>query len=209
MTSKTRSLTLALALLAAALMVLPSRAQTFNVSQSKAQGEASAPLVLVEFSDLQCGFCARHNRDTVPQIVENYVDKGKLRYVLMDLPLNFHPHAFRAAVASRCAGDQDKFWEMHDLLFSRQHALEEERLPGYAEELALDQEKFAACMAESDHPAAIRRDMQQATDLGITATPIFVLGRYDGATGAVEVIQQIRGAKPFSVFQAAIDRQLQ
>ncbi len=209
MTSKTRSLTLSLALLAGFLMAMSSTAQTFTVSQSAALGEASAPLALVEFSDLQCGFCARHNRETLPQIVENYVDKGKLRYVLMDLPLNFHKNAFRAAVATRCAGDQGKLWEMHDLLFSRQQALEEERLPGYAADLGLDPATFGACMAESDHPTAIRRDIQQATDLGITATPIFVLGRYNGATGTVEVIQQIRGAKPFSVFQAAIERQLQ
>jgi protein-disulfide isomerase len=198
------------ALLAAVLVFLPAsaEAQTVQVGQAAAKGEITAPLALIEFSDLQCGYCARHNRETLPQIVDSYVKEGKLRYFLMDLPLNFHPHAFRAAVAARCAGDQGKLWEMHDLLFAKQHALEEARLPGYAAELGLDGEKFNACMAESDHPAAVRSDMAQAQELGITATPIFVLGRYDGEAGTVEVIQQIRGAKPFSVFRAAIERQL-
>ena len=206
---KTSRFSLLIALFAAAPCVLPANAQTVDVREAPARGEASAPLALVEFSDLQCGFCARHNRETLPEIVKNYVEPGKVRYFLMDLPLDFHKYAFKAAVAARCAGDQGKQWEMHDLLFARQPALEVERLPGYAAELGLDVEVFQACLESSDHPVGVRADMKQAANLKIDATPIFVLGRYDGETGTVEVIQQIQGAKPFSVFKAAIDRQLQ
>src|SRR5687768_2217706 len=83
------------------------------------KGDKSAKVVVVEFTDYQCPFCARHVRDTMPQIEAEYVKTGKVRYVTREFPLEaIHPQAFKASEAALCAGDQGKYWEMHVRLFA-------------------------------------------------------------------------------------------
>ncbi len=83
-------------------------------------GSANATITLIEFTDYQCPFCSRHYNQTYNQIKKDYIDTGKVKFYLRDFPLNFHPNAQKAAEAARCAGDQGKYWEMHDELFSKQ-----------------------------------------------------------------------------------------
>ena len=81
-------------------------------------GSADAPVTIIEFSDYQCPFCARFHSETLPHIIENYVDAGQVKFVYRDFPIqNIHPNAVPAAVASECAHDQAAFWEYHDRLF--------------------------------------------------------------------------------------------
>ncbi|MCM2313008.1 MAG: DsbA family protein, partial [Steroidobacteraceae bacterium] len=73
-------------------------------------GRENAPVTIIEFTDLQCPYCARHATQTFPRLQREYIDTGKLRYTSRDLPLPFHSFAMPAAVASRCAGEQGRFW---------------------------------------------------------------------------------------------------
>ncbi len=125
----------------------------------------------------------------------------------MDMPLPIHKNAFRASVATHCAEDQGKFWEMHDRLFDNQQAIEP--LKGHAEALGLDVVAFESCMASEKHAEAVRKDMAQAQKAGATGTPSFVLGRTDPADPSkVKGISFIRGAQQFAAFKTEIEKAL-
>jgi len=101
----------------------PSAAQIIQVSidDDPFKGNADAPVTIVEFSDFQCPFCLRFYQQTLPSIMENYVDTGKVKFVYRDLPLDsLHANARPAHIASECADEQGKFWDYHDILFDKQ-----------------------------------------------------------------------------------------
>ncbi|MDZ4216981.1 MAG: thioredoxin domain-containing protein, partial [Candidatus Gracilibacteria bacterium] len=79
-------------------------------------GDDDAPVTIIEWTDYQCPFCGRHSTQTLPSIKKEYIDTGKVKYVLRDLALSFHPNALPGAKAANCAGEQEKYWEMHDLI---------------------------------------------------------------------------------------------
>ena len=169
-----------------------------------AKGDRNARLVLVEFTDYQCPFCARHVRETLPQIETEYVKTGKLRYVSREFPLeSIHPQAFKASEAALCAGDQGKYWEMHDRLFANQRALAPAQLTSYAQAVGLDEAKFTKCLEAGTKAAKVRKDLAEGVKAGVTGTPAFFLGTVDGST--VKVIRIIKGAQPFGNFKEAID----
>jgi len=176
-----------------------------SVGNAYAKGGTGARLVLVEFSDFQCPFCARHARQTLPQIQREYVDTGKVRYVMRNLPLeSIHPDAVRAAAAAECAGDQGKYWQMHEKLFGNQQALGAADLARYAQEAGVEADAFKKCLDADAHGAKIRQDLADAQAAGITGTPTFFLGFAEG-DGKVKVVRRIQGAQPYPVFKAAID----
>jgi protein-disulfide isomerase len=176
-----------------------------NVASAFARGKPGAPLVVVEFSDFQCPFCGRHAKQTLPQIEREYVETGKVVYVMRNLPLeSIHPDAFRAAAAAECAGAQGKYWEMHEKLFSNQQALGAGDLARYAQEAGAEPAAFKSCFDTDAHAGKIRQDLSDAQAAGITGTPTFFLGYPDG-NGKVKVVRRIQGAQPFPVFKAAID----
>ena len=176
-----------------------------SVADSYAKGGPGPRLVLVEFSDFQCPFCARHAKVTLPQIEREYVNTGKILYVMRNLPLEqLHPDAVRAAVAAECAGDQGKYWQMHEKLFSNQQALGAADLARYAQEAGAEPAKFKQCMDADTYGAKVRKDLAEAQAAGITGTPTFFLGFTEGG-GKVKVVRRIQGAQPFPVFKAAID----
>ncbi len=176
-----------------------------SVAHAFAKGGDNARLVLVEFSDFQCPFCGRHVKQTMPLIEREYVNTGKLRYVLRNLPLeSIHPDAFRAAEAAECAGDQGRYWQMHERLFANQQALGAADLVRYAQEAGADPAKFQQCLDAAPHTAKIRADLADAQAAGITGTPTFFIGVADGP-GRVKALRRIQGAHPYPVFKAAID----
>lgn len=192
----------------ALLFASAAQAQVVNVKGAPYKGDPNAPLVLVEFADYQCGFCARSALQTMPKIQEQYVATGKIGYVFLDLPLEMHPQAFRAARAAHCAGDQGKYWEMHDQLFANSRDLSPQRLPELARGIGLDVAKFEACLASDEHTAGIRTDMAQAGRLSVYGTPNYMVGRYDPKTSKVTVLEKISGAQPFEQFQRVLDKLL-
>src|SRR5688572_6298628 len=177
----------------------------FDLGVNPTKGRGDAPLTLVEFTDYQCPYCSRFTTETLPQIVSEYVDTGKVRLALLDMPLeSIHKQAFKAAEATHCAEDQGKFWEMHDRLFSSQKALEP--WSAHAEAIGIEVAKFDECMTSGKHGDAVRRDMAVAQQAGANGTPAFVLAHTDPKEpGKVKGITFLRGAQAFNAFKAAID----
>lgn len=168
-------------------------------------GPADAPLTIIEFTDLQCPYCARFARETFPRLRREYVDTGRLRYVSRDLPLPMHAQALPAAVASRCAGEQGRYWEYREALFAAQATLRSEPYARIAGELGLDVARLEACRRDPRQAAAVRADLELAQGNGIRSTPTFVIGRE--VNGRFEG-EQVSGAVPFDVLAAKVDELL-
>lgn len=172
-------------------------------------GSPSAELVVVEFSDYECPFCQSHATSVLPQLTADYVASGQMRYAFANNPLyGIHPNAFEMATAAICAGQQGRYWAMHDRLFETQPKTKGEFLEIGAI-LDLDETLFERCIdARELHTDVIRRDAQKASDLELTVTPAFAIGRAAGES-LVNVEVLVRGAKPLTTFQAAIDEILE
>lgn len=174
------------------------------------RGSSDAPITIIEFSDFQCPFCARFHVQTLPLLLENYIDVGKVKLVYRDFPIqSIHPNAIAAAVAAECADDQGKYWQYHDKLFENQsqwNKLETseviDRFGQYAESLELDTELFNSCLMSGKHIEEIKNDLDDGRKYGVTGTPGFFIGNDE--LGFVEV----KGAQPFENFQKIIDLQL-
>ncbi|MGZ4174298.1 MAG: Na+/H+ antiporter NhaA, partial [Solirubrobacteraceae bacterium] len=136
------------------------------------RGPLGASLTLVEYGDYECPYCGQ-----AEQVVRELLrDFGDLRYVWRHLPLNdVHPHAQLAAEAAEAAGAQGKFWEMHDLLLSRQDALTLSELLRYADELGLDSERFRAYLRKRKRAGRVAEDVESADRSGVTGTPSFFI----------------------------------
>ena len=155
-------------------------------SDPMALGSATAALTVIEFSDYQCPYCRRFHADVLPALQRDYIDAGKVQLIFKDFPLPMHTEAMPAAIAGRCAAAQGKFWPMNELLFSNQEKLSAALYPRLAEALALDVEEFKKCTHDPALRKAVRRDQNQARDLGITSTPSFLIGRMQGERMLIE-----------------------
>ena len=177
-----------------------------SIDGGAVKGDKNAKLTLVEFTDYQCPFCSRHYRDTMPQIMADYVNTGKVKYVLREFPLeSIHPLAFKASEAAQCAGEQGKYWEMHDRLFANQNALAAAQLPGHAEAVGLDAGKFKSCLDAGKYAAKVRKDLGDAQKAGATGTPTFFVGRTDPNGTEVRSVRKLVGAQPYAAFKDALD----
>jgi len=182
----------------------PQAAARVSVSAKDrpALGDPEAPLTLVEFTDYQCPFCNRFFKTAFPELKKTYIDSGKLRLVIKDLPLAFHANARGAAQAAHCAGEQGRFWPLHDKLYENAARLQAANLPGYGEQAGLEIAAFRDCLASERHLEAIDGDAAEAGRVGITGTPSFVLGH---TTADAIAGEKIVGAKPFAAFEARIE----
>ncbi len=173
-------------------------------------GSSNAPLLMIEFSDFQCPFCARFHSETLPLIKENYIDTGIVKMVYRDFPLeNIHPNAVAAAVASECAHDQDTYWPYHDILFERigewgslTQAGAVEQFKAYATDLSLELETFSECLDTGKHTNEVSNDFNDGRAYGITGTPAFFIG--NDQIG----YYPLSGARPYSEFQFAFEQLL-
>lgn len=177
----------------------------FDLGGNPAKGSDGAPLVLVEFSDYQCPFCARHSKETYPDIYKNYIKTGKLRYVVMDKPLPMHDKADEAAEAAHCASDQGKFWVMHEKMMSDPNTVND--LNALASSLGLEMGKFKNCMETKKYKQKVASNLSLSNKLNIFAAPGFVIAESDPENHQkVTGISFIAGARPFSDFQKEIDQ---
>ena len=163
----------------------------------------TGPLALVEFADFECPACGQHVRSVEPLIRREFIDTGVIRHVFVTYPLVGHAHAEPAAEAALCAGNQHRFWDMHDVLFRDQTALDRQSFIGHATELGLDVVLFSECIDVGGELAAIERNKTIARDLGVQGTPSFFLG-FVQPDGSVALQKRINGAMPFGDFQEAI-----
>jgi protein-disulfide isomerase len=196
---------------AAAGAPAPTRPQDIVLAMDgggQLKGDNKAKLTLVEFTDYQCPFCSRYARDTYPEIMKEYVNTGKVKYVVREFPLeSIHPQAFKASEAALCAGDQRKYFDMHDKLFSDQKALAAADLPKHAETLGLDVGKFQECLTSGKYAKAIRKDMADGQKAGVTGTPSFFIG-VEQPNGSFKVLNVLKGAQPYAAFKEALDSSL-
>lgn len=166
-----------------------------RVDEAFTQGPTDAPVTIVEFSDFHCPF-SRKAVSTMRQVMEKYTNQVK--WVYRDFPIpTLHPQAPKAAEAARCAGEQGRFWEYHDLLFdskSQTATADFKRLP---EALKLESKTFAECLDTGRYQAAVQSDIQEGTRLGVSGTPTFYIN------GRVLV-----GAQPLAAFEKIIESEL-
>ena len=144
-------------------------------------GSEKAAVTLVEYGDYECPYCGQAY-PVVDQLLDMY--RNVLRVAYRHFPLaTVHPHAQQAAEAAEAAGAQGQFWEMHDLLYRNQAALDEESLLGYADDLELDSEQFASDLAEHRHASRIQEDVTSGIRSGVNGTPTFFINglRHDGS----------------------------
>ncbi len=173
----------------------------YNLAGDAYRGNPDAELVVIEISDFQCPFCQRHTLETQPALDEQYVDTGEVMWVFKHLPLQIHPQALAAATAAECAGDQEAFWGMHDLLFERvdDWAVEppDAALVDLAGELGLEEDQFTSCVESRTALERVVEDIYDTTGV-FGSTPTFVV-LYDGWASVID------GARPFEEFVAALD----
>jgi protein-disulfide isomerase len=180
--------------------VAPTPAAIRSDDAAGSLGDPDAPVTIVEYTDYQCPFCQRHVQETMPGILSDMIDTGRVHYVLKDLPLDrLHPEARAAAQAARCAGEQDGYWEMHDALFEAQPSwagqgeAAADTFISLANELDLDEAAFRACLEEERYAEVIQANVDEASALGANATPYFFI---DGLP--------IPGAQPYELFLYAV-----
>jgi protein-disulfide isomerase len=165
-------------------------------------GSDDAPVTVVEFADYQCPFCKSFFSTTLPSLKKDYIDTGKVRLVMKDLPLPMHSSARPAALAAQCATEQGKFWPMHDSLFNETGQLKDENLKIYARDIGLDADRFEDCLKSNRYDAAISAEVTEANGQGITGTPTFVVGL---TTGDVVEGNILNGAQPIEAFRSQIE----
>src|SRR5215471_545843 len=175
------------------IMLEPPR-QKIATANSPAQGPASAPIELVEFSDFQCPFCYRAH-PTVKQVLDTY--GNKIRFVYRNYPLPNHPNARPAAEAAQCANEQGQFWAFHDRLFADQTKLDDTELKASAAALGLDAAKFNACFDSHKYKDRVDADIQAGNEAGVNGTPAFFING-----------RMLSGAQPYDEFKRIIDEEL-
>lgn len=185
-----------------------------SVDDDPVLGDKNAPVTIIEFSDYECPFCKRHFDETLPQLIQNYVDTGKVKIVFRDLPLSFHdPMATKEAVAANCAREQggdSKYFQYHDEIFTRTisngNGLSEADLTTIATDLGLNLNSFNTCLADPAQEEEVKKDLADAGQAGATGTPTFVIGK-SSSDGVIDG-DLVVGAQPFAAFQAVIDPML-
>ena len=179
----------------------PQRVQLADVAVH-VLGSANAPVTLVEFTDYQCPFCRRFHERTWPDLKRSYVDTGKVRYVVRDMPLPSHSDALPTAIAARCAGEQGQFWAVHEALFAAPEALSAQWVRKTVLGLGVNAASYDTCIKDPRTRAAVDADIAEADRLGITGTPGFVVAQASG--GKLEGTVLV-GAQPTNAFSARID----
>ena len=166
-----------------------------SLNDAPFKGSEKAAVTIVKFEDFQCPFC-KQAQPALEQVISRY--DGKVRLVHKDLPLDsIHPQARQAAEAARCAGEQGKFWNYHDVLYANSPKAELEDLKGYARATGLDLPSFDQCFSSGKYKTAVDRDSEEGARLGLTGTPAFFING-----------REISGAQPLEAFAAIIDEEL-
>jgi protein-disulfide isomerase len=172
-----------------------------------AMGDPNAPIRIEEYGDYKCSHCGSFAMETEPQIVQAYVSTGKVYLVSRSFGGGLSAESQKAAEAAYCAGDQNKYWEYHDILFANRAngAFTDRRINAFAEAIGLDMSDFKSCYNSGKYTERTNQDFADASAAGITGTPGFVISyTVDGE----EKQRFIYGAYPFSEFQTQIEEAL-
>jgi protein-disulfide isomerase len=184
----------------AALLGLGGAVAQSDPLASRSKGRPDAPVTIYEMSDFQCPYCREFTLETMPTLEREYVATGKARVVYINLPLaSVHKNATIAAQAALCAAQQERFWQMHDLLFRHQDewaklTAPREYLVTLADSAGLDRGQVTRCLTAGATAAAVQADAERARRAGATSTPTFYI---EGGL--------LEGAAPVAVFRAVLD----
>ena len=171
------------------------------------RGNPNAEVGVIIFSDFQCPFCASFSLKTLPAVIKTYVDTGRILLAFKHVPSErIHPFSLRAAESAECAGDQRKFWEMHDFLFLQGKRLTEDAVRRGAAAIGLNSQAFEACL-EGTKTEQIRAEALQARQFGVTGTPTLMYGRVQGGK-ALKVIGRSVGAGTLEGFASQVSELL-
>ena len=185
----------------------PFKPQDLAVEGAPFLGSADAPVTIVEFTDYQCPFCKRHAKGTMSQLVKEYVDAGKVKYILREFPLkSIHPQAYKLSQAALCAGDQGKYWEMHDRFFAGKKPTPK-TIDADVEALGLDSATFKECYDSGKYAKTVDKDIAEGSKLGVRGTPSFFFGKTAGAS-KIRATAMLRGAQGFPQFKKEIEKLL-
>ena len=181
-----------------------------TVDGSPFLGKKDAPITLVEFFDYECPFCMRHVQQTLPQIQRDYIDTGKVKYVVRDFPIDsLHPNSFKKHEAAHCAGDQGKYWDMRARLLGGEKQARPDDFSTDVHALGLRSSDFSQCLTSEAHATGIRTDVEAGNKAGVFGSPTFFLAMTEPSKPTVTVVRVIRGAQPYQTFKEAIDALLQ
>jgi protein-disulfide isomerase len=180
--------------------------KSVSIANEPTRGSADAKVTVVEISDYHCPFCRRQTQQTLPQLLTDYVSAGKVKYVFVDYPIaQLHPDAFKSHEAAACAGDQGKYWQMHDSLFTNGPVREQAQLIAQAKAVGVDATRFEACLGSGTHATAIRESIARMQQLGVGGTPLTLVGLTPAPGAPLKVLSFVYGAKPYAEFKTAID----
>lgn len=172
------------------------------------QGNVSAPITIIDFSDFQCYLCNRFVKNTEPLINQTYIQTGKVALAFAHLP-NRGLDSMGAALAAQCTNEQGKFWQFHNLLYSNQKAIDsgwvsKENLKNFASEISgLDIKQFNTCFDSQKYKSLVQKDIDLGLSLGFRETPSFVIEYSNGSNP-----ETLSGALPFESFKAVIDKKI-
>ena len=176
-----------------------------NVGQGYIRGNKEAKVIVLEYSDYQCPFCARV-QPTLTELIKEYGSRVAFGY--RHFPLPFHKEADEAAIAVECARDQGKFETLHALLFKNQKNQFVEDLIGYADEIGLENvDQYEKCIVEEKYRSRVLEDMKAGQEAGVTGTPGFLIGTFDPKSGRVRG-ELLSGARPLQDFKKALEKYL-
>jgi protein-disulfide isomerase len=198
------------ALAVASILILPSLKPVGEIAASEniqrpdsinfnVVGDPNAPVKIIEYSDYQCPYCANFSKDTEQLLLDAYVATGKVSFEYRTFGEFIGVESLRAGEAAYCAGDQQKFWEMHDIIFANQTgenvgAYSDTRLVAFAEKLGLDMVTFNDCFTSKKYESRVMQDGVDGQAAGVKATPSFTING-----------KLVEGAQPFDVFKSEID----
>lgn len=171
-----------------------------NIEGAPVKGDKNAPVTIVEYTDYECPFCGRAYQQTYPLIKSEYIERGKVKYVVKDFPLSFHPNAQKAAEAAHCVREQkgdEGYFSMHDKIFENQQSLSVDNYKNWARELGVNGAQFDSCLDSGKMAGTVRKGFSEGQSDGVQGTPAFFING-----------KLISGAQPYPAFQQAIDAEL-
>ncbi len=188
--------------------VILAKLTTPTIPSAMALGSDSAKTTIVEFGDYQCTWCARFHKETRENIMTNYVDTGKVRFLFKDFPINdlSDRASSLAAEASYCAADQGKYWEYHNEVYNNWKGentgwVTKDSLRQFASNVGIsDQAAFGQCLDSGKYVGVVRDNYNLAKNIGLNATPSFIIIPENGEP------QLLRGAYPYQTFQQVLDQ---
>lgn len=187
---------------AAAVATGPDSALLRRADHGRIEGSASAPVWVIEVSDFQCPYCRQFHDESYDALKRAYVDSGKVRIAYVNFPLSMHRNAMAASESAMCASAQDKFWPMHDVLFTTQKQWEglpspQRMFDSLAVAQGVELKAFQKCVSAHQTKPLIEADIDRASKQGVESTPTFLIGT-----------MMVTGAQPLANFRRAIDSAL-